>query len=348
MRDLLGTILAGFAALGYADFNQIVQQNSPAVVFLEVVDGKGQSRDSGTGFIVSPDGYVVTVAHIKAKPDEQMWAVIGERSGTPLRLQPREVDDQDDVALWQLPQSVECRHTVILSTETPKYPEAVLALGFPRAEGLTSLPMSIVNSGTRYGFYKSDGALDHGDSGGPVFNKDGKVIAIVQGGGIPGTANNDLIPVSIAISLLKKRNVRVGIDGPVSCKGPQTKFPDWSSLPLVTAFPSPPFSCNCVRTEFEPRDSFPLVNGFHVAPSNTMGKVTNGCPESVKILFMKSTNSLIDPNTQPPPNEPFGGRFYALAELEPEDQAVVDISGSSDGAALFLSCPVNYRHVSAP
>lgn len=76
--------------------------------------------------------------------------------------------------------------------------------------------MGINNLSTpEHGFYKADGYLRPGNSGGPAFDEAGQVVAIVQGGTMPGTDNNDLIPIALAVSLIKKRNVQAGIDAGV-------------------------------------------------------------------------------------------------------------------------------------
>lgn len=56
-----------------------------------------------------------------------------------------------------------------------------------------------------------------------MFNGHGRVVAIVQGGTLPGTKNNDLIPISLAINLINKRSVRAGIDRPAFCEN-DTEF----------------------------------------------------------------------------------------------------------------------------
>ena len=212
-------------SLGNAeDFNKIKAANTGAVVYIQIEDSKGKLVSSGTGFIVSSDGYVVTVEHLKVEADQQMWAVIGQRHGTRLPLAYREKDEENDVALWQLPQSNSCRQSAILSNiAVQNYPEPALALGFPGTQGLTPIPLNILNRSPEHDFYKTDGYLEHGDSGGPVFNGQGRVVAIVQGGTLPGTKNNDLIPISLAINLINKRGVMAGIDSPASCENEARK-----------------------------------------------------------------------------------------------------------------------------
>jgi S1-C subfamily serine protease len=195
----------------------IVDANTPAMIYLEVTDDKGNFMDSGSGFIVSHDGYVITVAHIAPGPGQKLWAVIGQREGTRYPLSFRDADATSDVALWQLPQAAVCRRAVTISTKPVKVLDRVVVLGFPGKDGLTPSSVGINNLSTpEHGFYKADGYLRPGNSGGPAFNEGGQVIAIVQGGTMPGTDNNDLVPISLAVNLIKKRNVQAGIDAAVA------------------------------------------------------------------------------------------------------------------------------------
>jgi hypothetical protein len=87
-----------------------------------------------------------------------------------------------------------------------------MALGFPGISGLTPSILSITNLQTERGFFRTGGFLEPGNSGGPVFNQSGAVVGVVHGGGAPGTDNNEIIPIGLASTLLKKWNVSVGLD----------------------------------------------------------------------------------------------------------------------------------------
>lgn len=196
---------------------ELIGAVTPSIVYLEITDDKGNFMDSGSGFVVSHDGYVVTVAHLTPEPGHRLWATIGQREGTRYPLQFRERDDASDVALWQLPQAAVCRSAATISSKPVKVLDRVVVLGFPGKDGLTPSSVGLNNlSSPGLGFYKADGHLRPGNSGGPAFNADGHVVAIVQGGTIAGAESNDLIPVALATNLLKKRNVRAGIDEPIS------------------------------------------------------------------------------------------------------------------------------------
>jgi hypothetical protein len=217
--------------------DQILSSNARAILYLQVEDAAGGVLDRGTGFIISHDGYVVTAAHLRADPTQRMWAVVGQREGTRFPLAFRDADEASDVALWQLPQSTACRYAVTLSTKQVRVLDRVLILGFPGNDGLTPSSVNVNNLTSQRGFYKADGYLRPGNSGGPVLNEAGQVVAIVQGGTLPGTENNDLVPIASAISLINKRGARAGIDAPVPfdtacyavCRNPTHGVERWTN-----------------------------------------------------------------------------------------------------------------------
>lgn len=206
-------LFLGPATAGIAERpDEIIAENTEAIVYLEVTDSAGGVLDTGTGFIVSHDGYVITAAHVRPENGQTLWAVIGQRQGTRYKLAFREEDAASDTALWQLPASFACRQAVTISTEKVKQLERVLVLGFPGQEDLAPTAVSITNVSSPIGFYKADGMLQSGNSGGPTFNEAGKVIGLVQGGTMPGSNNNDIVPIAAAVALPKKHGVSAGFD----------------------------------------------------------------------------------------------------------------------------------------
>lgn len=216
---LVGSLGALFSAACFpaaaATPEEILATNTRAIVYLQIEDASGGEIDHGTGFIVSHDGYVVTAAHLKADPTQKMWATIGQRDGTRFRLSFRDLDPNSDVALWQFQQSATCKYTATLSSKAVKVLDRALVLGFPGKSGLTPSRVSINNLTSERGFYKADGFLNPGNSGGPVFSENGHVIGIVQGGTLPGTENNDIAPIAPALALIRKHGVNAGIDAAV-------------------------------------------------------------------------------------------------------------------------------------
>ncbi|CDX58796.1 exported hypothetical protein [Mesorhizobium plurifarium] len=236
MRKLLAVVICAYPPPAFAvSPAQIVSENTRAIVYLQAEDANGGVVERGTGFIVSHDGYIVTAAHVFPPNAANLWAVIGQREGTRYSLTLRERNEGSDVALWQLPQSASCRYSVTIAEKNPKVLDRTLALGFPGKEGLTPVTVNITNLTSALGFYKTDGFLEPGNSGGPVFNEDGMVVAFVEGGTVVGSDNNDIVPIAAAIDLIRKRGVQAGIGKPVpfdiscyaSCRTPENGVESW-------------------------------------------------------------------------------------------------------------------------
>lgn len=187
----------------------ILADATRAIVYLEAQNAEGQTLLSGTGFIVTRDGYIVTVAHNFPDGAAKLFAVVGARQGVRFELEPRESNAERDVAVWQLPQSPSCRQLAPFSAVPPKVFDRVVALGFPADVGLTPAALSIQNLSTPRGLIRGDGLLQPGYSGGPVLNEDGEIIGIVQGGTIAGVQANDFIPIAPALELVRKRTSAV-------------------------------------------------------------------------------------------------------------------------------------------
>jgi hypothetical protein len=303
---------------------QIAADNTPAIVYLQIEDGKGGVIDHGTGFVVSGD-YVVSAAHLKVDPTQKMFATIGVRSGIPLQMTLKDSDDTADVALWLLPQSPQtCRQSVTLSTASVSALDAALVMGFPGKNGLTPLPITIINT---QGLYKANGYLEPGNSGGPVFNTSGKVVAIVQAGATPGTSNNDLVPIAPAINLIKKWGVHAAIDTPILCPGtrPADLLVQWNSVPNSYPPGHQQISCMCVPLVVV--NTYPTINGVRVAPPGTQGEMVNLCTRPISILLADDTQVFAGGQPPPLPN-PAPGRRFAVVDMEVNQIAYVDLSGS--------------------
>lgn len=229
--------VAAAAPCGAATPDRIVANNTRAVVYIQVEDKQGNFMDAGTGFIVSQDGYVVTASHVQPGDGQLIWAVIGQREGTRYPLEPRDKDAENDTAIWQLPQSASCRYAVTMTDKPVMALERTLVLGFPGKDGLTPALVNISNpSVPPHGYIKADGFLRNGYSGGPVFNEEGNVVALVHSGA-PAGGNNELVPIYFAVALLKKHGASVGVNASVpfanscyaTCRVPAHGIERWMS-----------------------------------------------------------------------------------------------------------------------
>ncbi len=158
------------------DAKEVYRRCSPAVVYIETPSG------SGSGFFVHPQ-YVVTNKHVIQSPSgyySRRLITVKTRSGTLLPV--LEVNPFSDYTIDLAALKVSGYQGTVL----PIYPgiadvgEPVVAIGHPRAMEWSQTLGSISKNDLRY-HYQLDVATDFGSSGGPVINRWGQVVAVVEG-----------------------------------------------------------------------------------------------------------------------------------------------------------------------
>jgi len=220
------------------DFTELVEDVSPSVVKINTVSlseqrssqqlpdifrdlfeyGGGQApparkvRSSGSGFVISKDGYILTNHHVvdQAQEIQVLFADRSEYKATIVGT-----DRRSDLALLK----IEAKHLDALEladSDDLKVGAWVLAIGSPfgldysvtagivSAKG-RSLP---TDQGENYvPFIQTDVAINPGNSGGPLFNLDGEVVGInsqifSRSGGSIGLSFS--IPSTVAIDVVKQ------------------------------------------------------------------------------------------------------------------------------------------------
>lgn len=138
------------------------------------------SRSLGSGFIISPDGYVITNHHVVKGADEiivklsDRREMIAELIGT---------DPRSDIALLKLDAN-NLPTVKIGSSDNVKVGQWVLAIGSPFGfdasvtAGIVSAKGRSLPSENYVPFIQTDVAINPGNSGGPLFDLDGNVVGI--------------------------------------------------------------------------------------------------------------------------------------------------------------------------
>lgn len=152
-----------------------------------------QTQGAGSGFFINKEGCLLTNYHV-IKESASILAFVPALGRKPLELKIIGICPEADVALLKLePESLALLKENLgevpfleLGDSDLLYPTApVLALGYPL--GLRSLKSTLgVIGGREYIFGKSfmhiTAPINHGSSGGPLLNKDGKVVGINSAG----------------------------------------------------------------------------------------------------------------------------------------------------------------------
>jgi serine protease Do len=137
-------------------------------------------RGQGSGFIVSPDGYILTNAHVVENADRVTVKLTDRRE---FRAKVVGKDRQTDVALIKI--DAKDLPTVKLgSSRDANVGEWVVAIGSPFGfdnsvtAGIVSAKGRSLPDSSYVPFIQTDVAVNPGNSGGPLFNLSGEVIGI--------------------------------------------------------------------------------------------------------------------------------------------------------------------------
>lgn len=157
----------------------------------------------GSGVLISADGYILTNHHVvgEAGTVRIRWSDGTENSGEVVRA-----DRRRDVALVKASPKA---GPLAIRSAPAQLGETVFAVGTPlRKEFSNTLTRGVV-SGTRLleglPMIQSDVAVDHGNSGGPLLDEQGRIIALTVSGyeeGGVGRNINFFIPIADALKAL--------------------------------------------------------------------------------------------------------------------------------------------------
>lgn len=137
-------------------------------------------RGLGSGFIISPDGTILTNAHVVADAQEVTVKLTDKRE---FKAKVVGTDVQSDVAVLKI--DARDLPTVKLGdSNAVRVGEWVVAIGSPYGfentvtSGIVSAKARSLPDGTYVPFIQTDVAVNPGNSGGPLFNMKGEVIGI--------------------------------------------------------------------------------------------------------------------------------------------------------------------------
>ena len=232
------------------DFTGIVQKNEPAVVQVEAkydggdkprvqgVQGQGGMPDDpqaeffrrffgmpmmpspaqqahtslGSGFIISPDGYILTNNHVVANADK---VIVRLRDRRILDAKVVGTDPTYDIALLKVNAGGSLPTVRIGDSSTLKPGQWVLAIGSPFDFNYTVTQGIVSAVGRNLGsqdqpytaFIQTDVPINPGNSGGPLFNMQGQVVGINSQiysgtGGYQGVSFS--IPIDLAMDAVNQ------------------------------------------------------------------------------------------------------------------------------------------------
>jgi serine protease Do len=211
---------------------KVVKRAMPAVVSVITTDrsdpqappaAKGDPQKGvGAGFIVSPDGYILTCSHViedaidvrvtllspEGFPEEWPAAVVGH-------------DSQTDFALLKVDVPRRLPVLALGSASTVEVADWVIAIGSPFglarsvSVGVVSFKgRTEVTPSGRHGIFEylqTDASINPGNSGGPILDINGDVVAIANAVNVSGQGIGFAVPVDMAKAVLPQLKTFGGI-----------------------------------------------------------------------------------------------------------------------------------------
>ena len=144
----------------------------------------GQSQEqigTGSGVIISEDGYIVTNNHV-IKDASEIEITLNNKKSYPAKL--IGTDSKMDIALLKIDAKEKLPYTVFANSDSVKIGEWVLAVGNPYnltstvTAGIVSAKARDLDTSGIQSFIQTDAAVNPGNSGGALVNTRGELIGI--------------------------------------------------------------------------------------------------------------------------------------------------------------------------
>lgn len=169
-------------------------------------DDNAASANFGSGFIISPDGYILTNTHV-IKGMTNIKVTLNDKRQYPAKLIGQ--DEKSDVALLKI-NAKDLPTVKIGNPDELKSGEWVAAIGAPFGfensvtSGIVSAKNRTLPDDGYMPFIQTDVAINPGNSGGPLFNLKGQVVGInsqiySRSGGFMGISF--AIPINVAMNV---------------------------------------------------------------------------------------------------------------------------------------------------
>ena len=172
------------AELYAANVNSVVSINITATSDPNFFGQTTQTAGAGSGFILTPDGYIVTNYHVVGDADTVKVTLY---NGDSYDAQYIGGDEDYDIAVIKI-EATDLPNVTLGNSDSLNVGDHVLAIGNPLGELTFSMSEGIASSvnraidvdGTPFNMIQVTAAINPGNSGGPLMNLYGEVVGIVS------------------------------------------------------------------------------------------------------------------------------------------------------------------------
>jgi S1-C subfamily serine protease len=245
-KRLTPLVLAGLiAAVAVQTATAAPKPIGNGVVLVNTTLGYAQARAAGTGMVLTSSGEILTNNHVIKGATTVSVTVPGTSHTYPATVAGYSV--VNDVAILRLTNATNLK-TVAISTARAVLGQRVRALGNAGGTGkLTPAPGQVTGLGKSItadnedgtnealsGLIETNANVRPGDSGGPLFDRKGRVVGMNTAGSNSGAPDSYAIPISTALSI--RRSIDAGLASTTVHVG-DTAFLGVQFQPTVSAAP---------------------------------------------------------------------------------------------------------------
>jgi serine protease Do len=320
---------------------------------------QGIQEARGSGFIIRQDGLIVTNNHV-IKNQKSVKVTLDD--GTELNAKVLGADPRTDIAVLKINADKPLPFIQLGNSADVKPGEWVVAMGNPFGlggtvtAGIVSAVSRDIGSGPYDQFIQVDAPINQGNSGGPLFTQDGKVIgmntaifsptggSVGIGFAIPSDMIHTVSDQLVATGRVTRGYVGVGAQAISAAMAKALHLPETSGALLASVVSGSPAS----KAGLKPGDVIEAVNGQKIASPRdlalTVASVAPGQEAKVRV-FRDGQDRDVDvkvgdqpaektAQAQEPGPADHGKLGLALAPLTPDTRDQLQVPDGQDGAVV--------------
>lgn len=162
------------------DLEDVIEEANKAVVNV-IAELEGNEQNLGAGIIIGADGYIVTNAHV-TEGAKKIFATTSDDKQYEAKLIGS--DEKTDIALLKIADQEGFQAAEFADSDEVRVGNTVFAIGNPFGLG-SSVSLGIISAkerdiekGPYDNFLQTDATINQGNSGGPLFNRQGQIVGM--------------------------------------------------------------------------------------------------------------------------------------------------------------------------
>lgn len=319
-----GTVESPLNLINISDYSNtsiaVAEKVLPSVVGITVtyqvnsIFGSNTGDATGSGIIISEDGYILTNNHVISSESSSSYYAISEATSIKVNLYNDTetydatiigTDPYTDLAVLKI-EKTDLTPAILGNSDEAKVGEFVMAIGNPLGMDysvttgvISAVNREVQNEGTTYLAIQTDAAINSGNSGGALVNANGEVIGIntlkLSGTGIEGIGFS--IPISSTTSIINQlieyntvKRPYIGISGSSIDESLTKKYNIPQGVYVETIEKDSPAS----KAELKEGDIIIKIENQDIKSINELNRIKNNynIGDKVKLTIIRNSEEL--------------------------------------------------------